>query len=174
MNNPFYNFLKSLEDVSFDTPDESGVKEIMTLSSGKLPKIFIECISKYVLADEVEYEDFVFYGIDRMVEENTDCVPGANLLPLGLFTFASTFDGDGICFDCNDSRFPVYQCSHSLVDGEDDISYYKNGKMYELPFNYENVIAVSPKLAISFDEFVSKLQSGEVETFSVSEMIERI
>ncbi len=46
--------------------------------------------------------------------------------------------------------------------------------MYTLPFNYQNVIKVAPKLADSFDEFVIKLQSGEAETFSVTDMIERL
>ena len=173
MDNQLLLFLKSLENISFEPPTDSDIEKLQALSSGRLPVMFVEAYSKSVPADDVEFDDFVFYGIDRIVDENTNAVPGTNLLPLGLFTFASTFDGDSICFDMNDSDFPVYQCSHSLLSDEDDISYYK-GEMHVLPFNYQNVIKVAPKLADSFDEFVIKLQSGEAETFSVTDMIERL
>lgn len=174
MNNPFSKFLESLDNIIFTKPSEGDVEKILTLSSGKFPEMFIEVYSKTVPADDTEYNDFVFYGIDRIIDENTDYIPGANLLPLGLFTFSSTFDGDSICFDMNDPNFPVYQCSHSLLSGEDDISYSKGSEMYTLPFNYENVIKIAPKLADSFDEFIMKLQSGEAETFSVTDMIKRL
>ena len=173
MDNQLLSFLKSLENISFATPTDSDIEKLQKLSSGRLPAMFIAAYSKSVPADDVEDGDFIFYGIDRIFDENTDYVPGTNLLPLGLFTFSSTFDGDSICFDMNDSDFPVYQCSHSLLSGEDDISYYK-GEMYTLPFNYQNVIKGAPKLADSFEEFVIKLQSGEAETFSVTDMIERL
>lgn len=173
MENQLYKFLESLNNISFEKATEKDREKLQELSSGKLPEIFREVYWETYPADNVEYGDFVFYGVERMCEENTDYIPGANLLPLGLFTFASTFDGDSICFDLNDSDFPVYQCSHSLLSGEEDITYYKD-KMHELPFNYENVIKVAPKLAESFDEFVRKLLSGEAITYSVTEMIERM
>lgn len=174
MNNPFFKFLESLDNIAFITPTESDVEKIQELSSGKLPAMFLEVYSKTVPADDAEYDDFIFYGINRIVDENTGYVPGANLLPLGLFTFSSTFNGDSICFDMNNPNFPVYQCSHSLLSGEDDISYCKGSEMYTFPFDFENVIKVAPKLADSFDEFVMKLQSGKAETFRVTDMIKRL
>lgn len=173
MENQFYKFLGSLNDISFEKATEKDREKLQELSSGKLPETFREVYWETYPADDVEYGDLVFYGAERMCEENTDYIPGADLLPLGLFTFASTFDGDSICFDLNDPDHPVYQCSHELLSGEDDITYYK-GEMHKLPFNYENVIKVAPKLAESFDEFVRKLLSGEAETYSVTEMIERL
>lgn len=170
MKNQLYKFFESLEGISFISPTKNEIEKLKDLSSNKLPAIFLEVYSKAVPDDDVEYGDFVFYGIKRMIDENTKYIPGANLLPFGLFTFASTFDGDSICFDLNDTNFPVYQCSHTLLSGEDDISYYK-GKMHTLDFNYENILKVAPKLADNFDDFVCKLLSDEAETFSVTDMI---
>ncbi|MBR1737578.1 MAG: SMI1/KNR4 family protein [Firmicutes bacterium] len=172
MNNPFLEYLESLDDIPFIMPTENDIEKLKQLSSCKLPAMFLEAYSRAVPADDIEYADFVYYGIDRIVDENTNYVPGANILPLGLFTFSSTLDGDSICFDINNPNYPVYQCSHSLLSDENEISYYKD-EMHNLPFNYENVVKVSPKLADSFDEFVAKLQSDEIEIFSVSEIISR-
>lgn len=160
MENQFYKFLQSLEDISFISPNKDEIEKLLDLSSHKLPDMFIEVYSKKVPDDEAEFEDFVFYGIDRIVDENTDYIPGANLLPYGLFTFASTFDGDSICFDLNNPDFPVYQCSHSMLCDESEIYYYHKGEMQTLDYNFENILKVSHKLADSFDEFVNKLLSG--------------
>lgn len=174
MDNQLLSFLRSLDNVILDKPNESELQKIKELSSNRLPAVFLEAYSTAVPSDDIEFEDFVFYGLERMIEENTDYIPGANLLPLGFFTFASTFDGDCICFDMNDSNYPVYQCSHSLHSGEDDISYSKNSKFVEMIFNYENVKATVPMLAKDFEEFISLLQSGSATTFSVTDMIARL
>ena len=173
MENQFYKFLKSLEGIEFISPSKSDVERIKALASDRLPSTFFDVYSKSVPDDVVEYEDFDFYGLDRIIEENTDYIPGANLLPLGLFTFASTYDGDSICFDTKLPDFPVYQCSHSLLSGEEDIVYYK-GERHCLPFNYENVLKIAPKLADSFDDFVLKLLSGEAEIYSERDMIDNL
>lgn len=173
MENQFYKFLQSLKGIEFISPNSSDIEKIKVLASDKLPNAFLNAYKKSVPKNDIEYEDFVFYGINRVIEENTDYIPGANLLPFGLFTFASTFDGDSICFDTNSSTFPVFQCSHSLLSGEDDILWYKEGR-HVLPFNYENILKISPKLADSFDDFVVKLLSGEAETFSVTDMISNL
>ena len=173
MENQFYKFLKSREEIKFTTPSDSDIEKMNTLAANKLPETFLDVYTKSVPKQDVEYKDFIFYGISRIIEENTQYIPGANLLPFGLFTFASTFDGDSICFDTNSPSFPVFQCSHSLLSGEDDIFWYKEG-MHTLPFNYENVLKIAPKLADSFDDFVLKLLSGKVRTFSVTDMIDKL
>ena len=91
-----------------------------------------------------------------------------------MFTFASTFDGDSICFDSNNPDYPVYQCSHELLEAEDEISIYKNGKFQDFPFTYDNIIKVSACLANSFDEFVNGLINDDVETFSVTDMLKNM
>ena len=155
MENQLLCFLKSLDGAILDKPDESAIQRIKELSSDKLPAGFLEAFSVFAPTDDVEFGDLVFYGLEKMIEENTDYIPGANLQPIGFFTFASTFDGDSICFDLNDDHFPVYQCSHSMHSSEDDIMYYKNSKMVELRFNYDNIKATAPRLSNSFAEFIS-------------------
>ena len=174
MDNQFIAFLNSIDDIVTENSTENNRAKILELSSNRLPAMLLEAYTVSAPKEDTEFEDLVFYGLDRMIDENTNYVPGANLLPLGLFTFASTFDGDSICIDMNDTAFPVYQCSHSLHSGEDDIYYSKNSKMHELPFGYENVIKTAPRLADSFEGFVSLLGSGELQTYSVSDMIARL
>ena len=165
----FIEFLSNLEGASLRAATDDEINKIKELSE-ELPDVFVEIYSQAVPEDELEYEDFVFYDIDRICIENTDAVPGANILPFGLFTFASTFDGDAICVDMNDSELPVYQCSHSLLSDENEISYYKK-TMISLEFNYDNIIKVSPRLADSFSDFVDKLINNDTETYSVTDMI---
>ena len=172
MSNDFDKFLESIEGIEFENTSEDSIAKLKELFSGKLPDMLLETFEKHVPSDDVEFEDFVFYGIDRIIEENTDYVPGANIYPMGLFTFASTYDGDSIVFDSNNPSFPVYQCSHELLGDEEEISYYKNGSFQDLTFEYENVIKVSACLADSFEEFVTDLINGDAGTYSVTEMLE--
>ena len=37
----------------------------------------------------------------RIVEENTDCVPGCNIIKHGYVVFSTTYCGDTYCFDLN-------------------------------------------------------------------------
>ena len=161
MNNQFYRFLSSLEDISFRKPTDEELQKLKEISSGKLPGLFMEVYTTAMPEEDAEFEDFVFYGIERMYEENTDYIPGANILPFGLFTFASTFIGDAVCMDLNDPQFSVYLCSHEFLCDEEEICCYEE-KMEHLPFTYENVLKVSHKLADSFAEFVKLLAAGEL------------
>ena len=168
--NEFYNFLTSIEGISLRTPTAAELTKLKKIASNKLPDLFTETYTDKMPMEDVEFLDFVFYDINRIYDENTDYVPGANLLPYGLFTFASTFDGDSICIDMNEPHAPVYQCSHSLFDDETSISYYK-GEIISLEFNYENIIRLSPKLAGSFLEFIRKLSNKDIITYSVTDII---
>lgn len=161
MSNPFYDFLASLEDMVFQTPEKEAVEKLLTLTQGRMPEMFADVYTKQEPLGEAASADFVFYGLGRMADENTEYIPGANLLPLGLFTFASTDDGDSICFDMNDPAFPVYHVSHETMNGEDDIMFEENGKWQSVPFNYENVVRYAHKIADSFAEFVSEQAADE-------------
>ena len=44
-----------------------------------------ETYMKHIPAEDAESGEIVFYGIKRIIEENTDYVPGANIHPLGLY-----------------------------------------------------------------------------------------
>lgn len=166
MNNKFFSFLKSIEGASFIKPSDEELLKFREISGGKLPDMLTEVYTNTMPADEIEFSDFVFYGIDRMYEENINYIPGANILPFGVFTFASTFDGDAICIDLNDDDFPVYQCSHELLADESEISYYKEKMIYRLDFNYNNIIKVSYRLADSLTEFIDELseETGVIST----------
>ena len=174
MSNTFDDLLKGIDGIEFQKTDEQDLAGLKDLFSGKIPGMMLETFSEHVPAEDVEYGDFVFYGIKRIIEENTDYIPGANIFPFGLFTFASTFEGDAIVFDSNDPEYPVYQCSHSLLDDEEEICFSKNGKIKSLPFSYENVIKVSARLADSFEGFVKRLINGDAGTYTITEMLENI
>lgn len=171
MTDEFLTFLKD-NGGSFRKAADDELKKLDKLSEIGLPDSFKKFLSQHVLNNELKFEDeYVFYGIDRMYEENFDYVPGANIYPLGLLTFASTLDGDAICIDIHDNTYPVRQCSHDLLSDEEEISYYKK-EMITLNFNYENVIKVSPLLADGgFDGFVEALKKEEAGTYSVTEIL---
>lgn len=154
MNNIFFDFLKKIDGISFIKPNDEELLKFREISD-RLPDILMEVYINNMPAGEFEFSDFVFYDINRMYEENIDYVAGANIFPFGFFTFASTFDGDSICIDLNDSNFPVYQCSHELLGDETEIYDYEEDESLE--FNYDNIIKVSERLADSFTEFINEL-----------------
>lgn len=166
MNNKFFSFLKNIEGASFIKPSDEELLKFREISCGKLPDMLTEVYTNAMPADEIEFSDFVFYGIDRMYEENINYIPGTNIFPFGFFTFASAFDGDAICIDLNNSNFPVYQCSHELLADESEITYYKEKIMHRLDFNYHNIIKVSYRLADSLTEFIDELskETGIIST----------
>ena len=174
MSNKFDEFLSGIDGIKLENGSEKDIEKLKDIFSGNIPKELLETFIEHVPADDVEVGDCVFYGIDRIIEENKDYVPGANIYPFGLFTFASTFDGDSICYDSNNSDYPVYQCSHELLGDESEISIYKNGKFQDLPFTYDNIIKVSACLSDSFEEFVNDLINDDVETFSVTDMLKNM
>ncbi|MDE6781063.1 MAG: SMI1/KNR4 family protein [Ruminococcus sp.] len=159
MDNKFYCFLQSLDDISFVQPITDELNRLYELSSGKLPEMFIEVYSQTVPECEVNFDSLVFYDIKRIIDENTEYIPGANILPFGFFTFASTLDGDGICFDLNNKDFPVYCCPHEIFCDENEINYCDNGKILTAELNYSNIIKFSHKTADSFEEFIDDLIS---------------
>ncbi|MCM1506437.1 MAG: hypothetical protein NC177_04790 [Ruminococcus flavefaciens] len=155
MENIFLNFLKKIDGISFIKPNDDELLKFKEISSDRLPDIITEVYTTAMPDGEFEFSDFVFYGINRLYDENINYVAGANIFPFGFFTFASTFDGDSICIDLNDDNLPVYQCSHELLGDETEIYDYDKDK--SLDFNYDNIIKVSDKLAGSFTEFINDL-----------------
>lgn len=165
------NFLNGLKGASCENASEESINRLSELFDGKMPELLLDMYKEHVLTDEIGCGEIVLYGIDRIVDENNDYIPGANVHPLGLYTFASELDGDAICFDINDLAFPVYQCSHSLLEDEEEIYFSKDGEMKSLPFTYENVTRISHRLADSFEEFVEKLINDDLELYGVLDMI---
>lgn len=152
---------------------EAEILELKELGKNRLPDAFIKTYEKAMPTEEIAWDDFKIYPLETIKVENLDAVPGVNLYPLGFFTFASTFDGDAICIDLNDSKFPVYQCSHSLLGDGTRISFYKGGKMQHYEFTYENIIKISMKLAANYEKFLRLWSDYELESYSVTEMIDK-
>lgn len=122
--------------------------------------------------DDMECGDLVLLCAEDMYIENTDAVPGCVLLPMGLFTFCTTFDGDAVCADMREKGHPVYQCSHSLIEEGAEIYFSTPDGMVDLPCDRENVLSISPRLADSLESFMDMLAEDRVETFGVRAMIE--
>ncbi|MDP4147268.1 MAG: hypothetical protein Q8936_22810 [Bacillota bacterium] len=165
--NKFIEYLKEINSSMFEKGDEKEIQQLEELGKKKLPKEFIMVYQEAMPIDNVEiYNDIVLYSFNRIKEENLDAVPGANIYPYGLLTFASTLDGDAICIDLNDKSSPIYQCSHSLLSDEEEISFYKN-KMISKEFSYDNIIKFSIRLANNYREFVEEIMMASLEIYDV-------
>ena len=71
MSNTFDDLLKGIDGIEFQKTDEQDLAGLKDLFSGKIPGMMLETFSEHVPAEDVEYGDFVFYGIKRIIEENT-------------------------------------------------------------------------------------------------------
>ena len=165
MCNRLDELISSANGIEFKETMPEDFEKLKKLYNGKIPDTLSDYLKKHMPADDVRLhagKAFVYYGIEEMIEENTDAVPGCNLHPMGLYTFASLENGDSICFDSNDPSFPVYLCSHSMLeDGKEILADYGKTK---LPFEYENILQVSKCLGSSFDEFVMNMIKWKKET----------
>ena len=127
-----------------------------------LPKELIDVYKKCYPIEKIEVTDFIFYPVEEIIIENTDAIPGSNIFPYGLFTFSSTLDGDAICIDLNDPNYAVYQCSHSLLEDEDEISFYANNKTITKEMNYDNILNFSIKIADTFSEYIKLMSNNKL------------
>ncbi|MDE6209790.1 MAG: SMI1/KNR4 family protein [Lachnospiraceae bacterium] len=162
----FIKYLKRKGKEQFTEAKEEEIQQLVEWGKGKLPEEFLWVYQKMMPKNVVGIKDIVIYSMERIENENFHYVPGANIYPLGLFTFASALDGDVICIDLNDKNGSIYQCSHSLLADEEKISFYKN-KMVNLEFSYENVIRCSKKLADNYLEFTKELKKSRSITYDV-------
>lgn len=154
---------------AFVGASEEEMKTLLELEKDSLPEELILFFKEAMAEKEVKMGDFVLYPIERVKEENLNYVPGANIYPLGLFTFASTLGGDAICVDITKPEGHVYQCSHSLLS-DSEIAFYKQ-KMVSLELNYENVIKCSVELAGSFKEFMEWVKTGRRRCYNVTSYV---
>lgn len=135
------------------------MKQLQELCDDKMPedmrKFFSECMPQ----EEVKLGGYMLYPLSRILEENTNYVPGCIIKPLGFVTFASTLDGDAVALDITKPDGHVYQCSHSLIS-DDGMSFYAKGKMVHFDLNYENVIKCSFNVGWYFSDFIKWIRSG--------------
>ena len=79
MSNKFDEFLSEIDGIKLENGSEKDIEKLKDIFSGNIPKELLETFIEHVPAEDVEVGDFVFYGIDRIIEENKDYVPGANI-----------------------------------------------------------------------------------------------
>ncbi|MBR3058268.1 MAG: SMI1/KNR4 family protein [Clostridiales bacterium] len=160
MVNGLDELISSADGIHFIETKPEDLEKLMDLYGRKIPDILYDYLKKHMPADNVKLQAgkaFVYYGIERIIEENTNTVPGRFLFPMGLYTFASCQNGDCICFDVNDPSFPVYVCSKLLLKGGNEISIYNGKDTRILSYEYKNVLHVSQCLGSSFEEFVTNM-----------------
>ncbi len=125
-------------------------------------------------------------NIDRIIEENTELVPGVFLSKIGIFVFAVTIGGNAVCIDTNDTKDGdpvVLIIDHSLLyfdadDYEEEVeieianlpSYIDEDDFTDedFEFNYENVRKFVYKIEDSFVEFIKKYSQnlyGDFESY---------
>lgn len=154
---------------AFKGASEEDLKILNDLGQGRLPEDIIKFYSQAMPAKNVTLGGFVLYPVSRIHEENINYIPGADIYPMGFFTFASTLDGDAICVDMLNENGCIYQCSHSLLS-ESGISFYKN-HLVELELNYDNIIKCSVKLADNFKSFMNKIRTGKMDSYDVTHYV---
>ena len=155
---PYVTYLRSLPDLQFRAANAQENARLDELVRQGIPAEWVQLLQDAVTDDEHCCSGLVLYGLPRICDENLDYIPGANILPLGLFTFASWSDGDAVCIDLHDGS--VWSCPHELLGDETAITLYEDDAFTELPFDAENVRRVSHCMAKSITEFVQDLREG--------------
>lgn len=163
----FVKYLSRKGKSNFSKATDEEMKQLEEWGKGKLPKEFLYVYQNMMPTGVLTIKDIRIYGMERIKAENFDYVPGANIYPLGLFTFASAMDGDAFCIDLNDETGSVYQCSHSLLSDENEIRVYGFGRTKNLEFTYENVIGCSMKIADNYREFTEVLRKRRSISYDV-------
>lgn len=167
----YLDFLNKRYHDSFRKATDDEINNLVSLGKNQLPEEFIELYRNAMPVKEIEISGIVFYPAERIIAENTDYVPGANILPYGLFTFASTADGDAVCIDLEYKDHTVFQCPCDLLSDETQIAFYKK-QMISLPFNYKTITEFSGCIAENIDEFLEMLIYSEIELYSITEIID--
>lgn len=141
-----------IEQISEETniafaPATSG--DLDALARLGMPSMIVAFYRKLEPRDCVEVDDVRLWPIQDVVRENTDYVPGSDLVRHGFIVIASTTSGDAYCLDCSvPGDIPVVLMPH-------DISF---GKL-----SLEGVKKYRKKAANSFEEFLVKFCTRALE-----------
>ena len=158
---------------TFAPATEDEMKQLQELCDDKMPEDMCKFFSECMPQEEVKLGGYMLYPLSRILEENTNYVPGCIIKPLGFVTFASTLDGDAVALDITKPDGHVYQCSHSLIS-EDGLSFYAKKTMVHYDLNYENIIKCSIKIAKNgFCGFITLAKYGYVGNDSVTDYVIR-
>lgn len=122
-----------------------NVEEIDELSELNMPDYFIDFYSEYVPIFCTFIGSIKLIPPDDLVEENTNCVPGADVYKTGFTVFASTEEGNAYCFDMNSKN----------EEDEHDIYLISCTVNFENT-SYEYIIRNSKFIGASFKDFIKK------------------
>lgn len=164
-------YLKENHKDKFSPATDNELKQLSELCDGKMPEIMRKFFAECMPQDEVEIGNFVFYPLSRILQENSDRVPGCIIKPFGFVTIASTLDGDAFAVDITSPEAHAYQCSHSLLS-ENGMSFYAKKTMVHLDLNYDNIINCSIKIAKNgFCGFITLAKYGYLGRDSVIDYV---
>lgn len=178
MNKIVKNFKKLFdkEDLFLPaTPEQK--KRLENLFGDKVGKI-IDFYSEYQPWDMPITESYVqLLGIDNILLENTDGVPGKYLAEYGVFVFALTTGGNALCIDTNTAANGdtcVYIADADFVFHNEILDRMEIGAIPEdvaeklsddetLLLNYPNIVRCLRKVENSFMKFLLKLSMDKYE-----------
>ena len=118
-------------DLGYTFEPSSNYSDLKTLG---LPNEIIDFYKKF---NPTRYRDggpARLCGIDKIISENSEYVPGCDTSPQGIIVIATTFCGDGICINLNNKDQPdIYLISHENdyenMEAEEILTMYPNKKV---------------------------------------------
>ncbi len=166
----YLQFIKAKYPHSFREATDEEIAQLKKLTKYELPEDFIAMFRGAMPTETVEVSSITFYPLERIIAENTQYVPGANVSPYGLFAFASTADGDPVCIDLVHEDHTIFHCPHDLLSDGKEISFYKD-EMITLPFNYDNITEFSGCVGEDLDEFLEMLMTDTIDLYTTTQII---
>lgn len=117
------------------------------------PDSFVEFYRQYEPDKSYDFGDVTLYSTHSIEEENTSCVPGAYIFPLGLIAFASNLYGDTYCFNIS-----------SKLPDEPQVFLVPHDDIHEGISSISEVLERSRLAANNFEDFLSRLVDGTLIT----------
>ena len=171
-----FNKMYGREDL-FVQANSEQVEKLINLFGDKVYKI-IEFYSKYQPDNLPMLDSYVrLLGIDSIIEENKNICPGIYLSKYGVYVFATTAGGHGLCIDTNDvkngdasvliadhdfcSYNELYDCVEIQIAPDKVFDKLADNEI--LPLNYPNIKKSLPKIESSFIKFMKKLSMNRYE-----------
>jgi hypothetical protein len=151
---------KLVEKLSADTDIAFGPAtpaDLEALEGLKVPPEIVSFYRRFEPQEYVELGEVRLWPIGDILRENTNYVPGCDLIPHGYIVFASNLFGDSYCFDINQmnesGQAPVVLMAHDEPWSEFDADYIA-----------EYIEEARLKVADNLEDFLQKFQAETLET----------
>ena len=136
---PLIEIIAKRSGVEFRPASENDLDSLRSLGlAGPVVEFFSE-FEPSKCVDDAER----LWPITEIVVENTELVPGCNILQHGFVVFATTLSGDAYCFDLNNVS----------PDGDPEIVFMSHEEDYEL-MAPDAIMALSQPIAKNLLEFL--------------------